>query len=394
VVPLVTITDGDIQGTCDPDFRGVRDEFLRNFTERDDVGAAVSVTVDGETVIDLWAGHADADRSRPWGRDTLVPVYSTTKGLTALCAHMLVDRGLLDVDERVASYWPEFAQAGKESIPVRWLLTHRAGLTGPGERLTRAEVRDWDRICSALAATTPWWEPNTMSGYHALTFGFLVGEVVRRISGRSLGTFLREEVAGPLGADLYVGVPESELGRCADMIPGTPPDLVGAVRSGGSGQEVHPGLKALNNCPMGDVNDPLTRMAEMPAANGHVTARGIATVYGALANGGAIGDTRLVSPEAIDRMREPQPAMPDLLLSQLTGGDFQWGLGFMLNQLGASGPNPRSFGHGGAGGSYAFADPENRVTYAYVMNRMSGGTMGEDMRSVSLVGALYRDLGR
>jgi CubicO group peptidase (beta-lactamase class C family) len=356
------------------------------------VGAAVSVTVDGATVVDLWAGYADGQRSRPWERDTIVNVYSTTKGMTALCAHILVDRDLLDVDEPVATYWPEFAQAGKEAIPVRWLLTHRAGLTGPAERLTRAEVRDWDRVCSALAATTPWWEPNTMSGYHALTFGFLVGEVVRRISGRSLGTFLREEVTHPLDADLFVGVPESELGRCADMIPGAPVDLTAASAPG---QEPHPGMKALANCPLGDVNDPLTRMAEIPAGNGHMTARGLATVYGALANGGEIAGTRLVRAQAIEMMREPQPAMRDLLLSQMVGGgDFQWGLGFMLNQLGASGPNRRSFGHGGAGGSYAFADPENRVSYAYVMNQMSGGTMGDDQRSVSLVRALYDDLAR
>ena len=387
----MAMTEIDVQGYCPAHLSGVRDEFVRNFVERGDVGAAVAVTVDGEMVVDLWAGHADAQRVRPWERDTIVNVYSTTKGMTALCAHMLIDRDLLDIDEPVATYWPEFAQAGKESIPVRWLLTHRAGLTGPSERLTSAEVRDWNRICAALAATKPWWEPNTMSGYHALTFGFLVGEVVRRISGRSLGTFLRDEITQPLGADLYVGVPESDLGRCADMIPGAAIDLVAA---GAAGEEPHPGLTALANCPMGDVNDPRTRMAEMPAGNGHMTARGLATVYGSLANGGKIGGTRLVSETAIELMREPQPAMPDLLLSQMVGGgDFQWGVGFMLNLLEASGPNPRAFGHGGAGGSYAFADPENRVSYAYVMNQMSGGTMGEDLRSLSIVQALYAGLG-
>ena len=172
-VPMA-MTEIDVQGYCPAHLSGVRDEFVRNFVERGDVGAAVAVTVEGEMVVDLWAGHADAQRVRPWERDTIVNVYSTTKGMTALCAHMLIDRDLLDIDEPVATYWPEFAQAGKESIPVRWLLTHRAGLTGPSERLTSAEVRDWNRICAALAATKPWWEPNTMSGYHALTFGFLV----------------------------------------------------------------------------------------------------------------------------------------------------------------------------------------------------------------------------
>jgi CubicO group peptidase (beta-lactamase class C family) len=376
-----------VEGTCDERFGGVRDEFLRNFTERGDVGAAVAVTVEGETVVDLWAGHADAQRARLWERDTLVNVFSTTKGMTALCAHLLVDRGQLDVDRPVAYYWPEFAQAGKDDIPVRWLLSHRAGLTGPAEKLRPEELLDWDRMCSALAATAPWWEPNTMSGYHALTFGFLVGEVVRRISGRSLGTFLREEITSPLGADLFVGVPESELGRCADMIAGAPLDLIG---TSSAGEAPHPGMMALANCPLGDINDPRVRMAEIPAANGHMTARGLATVYGALANGGELASTRIVSKEAIEVMREPQPAMFDLLLSRVSGVDeYQWGLGFMLNPMGSSGPNPKAFGHGGAGGSYGFADPENRISYAYVMNQMSGGTMGEDQRSLSLVNALY-----
>jgi CubicO group peptidase (beta-lactamase class C family) len=386
----VAMTETIVQGRCDERFEAVRAEFARNFAERQDVGAAVAVTVDGEMVVDLWGGHADAARTRPWERDTLVNVYSTTKGLTALCAHQLVARGQLDIDAPVASYWPEFAQAGKEAMPVRWLLSHRAGLTGPAERLTVEEARDWDRVCAALAATPPWWEPNTVSGYHALTFGFLVGEVVRRISGRSLGTFLRDEVAQPLGADMYVGIPESELPRCADIIPAADQSASAlAQREAG----VHPGIAAIAHCPMGDVNDPLTRMAEIPAGNGHMTARAIATVYGALANGGVFDGVRIVDADAVELMREPQPAVQDLLLSQIIGGrDWQWGLGFMLNQLGASGPNERAFGHGGAGGSWSFADPERHVSYAYVMNKMAGGTTGEQVRSVALVNALYAAL--
>jgi CubicO group peptidase (beta-lactamase class C family) len=385
-------TGATVQGYCDERLRAVRDEFVRNFAERGDIGAAVAVTVDGESVIDLWGGSADMAGTRPWERDTLVNVFSTTKGMTSLCAHLLVDRGQLDIDEPVATYWPEFAQAGKESIPVRWLLSHRAGLTGPAEPLTPDQVRDWDRVCGALAATKPWWEPNTMSGYHAVTFGFLVGEVVRRISGRSLGTFLREEVTEPLGADLYVAVPESELGRCAEMSDAEI-DLSDATALAGGGVP-HPGLVALANCPLPRLNDASTRMAEIPGANGHMTARGAAKVYGALANGGEIDGTRVVSAGAVERMREPQPALHDLLFSiAVDGGDWQWGLGYMLNGLGLAGPNPRAFGHPGRGGSWAFADPENRISYAYVMNYMSQSALGDE-RSASLVGALYKALGR
>lgn len=381
-------TNVTVEGTCDERFAKVREEFARNFSERDDLGASVAITVNGEPVVELWGGYADPDRQRPWQQDTLVNVYSTTKGLTALCAHMLVDRGQLDIDRPVAEYWPEFAQAGKESVTVRHLLTHQAGLTGPAEYLRPEEILDWDRVCSALAATPPWWEPGTMSGYHALTFGFLVGEVVRRVSGRSPGTFLSEEVAEPLAADLHIGLPASELGRCA-VLTGTPDSS--AILAGLT--ELHPGLLALGNAIPGDINSPEVRMAELPAANGHVTALGLAKVYGALANGGEFAGTRLVSPEAIERMREPQPPMRDLMLSSFMGGDeHRWGCGFMLNLIGADGPNPRAFGHGGAGGSVGFADPENRVSYAYVMNLCTGGTVGDDLRSTALVDALYAAL--
>ncbi|UFQ19274.1 MULTISPECIES: serine hydrolase domain-containing protein [Streptomyces] len=387
-----------VHGTCAPGFDCVREEFVRNFTERDDVGAAVAATVDGAFVVDLWAGDADRAGTRPWQRDTLVNVYSTTKGLTALCAHLLVDRGELDLDAPVARYWPRFAQAGKAEIPVRWLLSHRSGLIAPSEPLGPGAVYDWEKVTEALAATAPWWPPGTAQGYHAVTFGFLVGEVVRRVTGVSLGTFLRAEVTGPLGADVFVGTPSSEHGRCADMMSArggsgssTLAPLAEPPVRGLDDHPMAPITLAFGYLPLGDVNGAAYRSAEIPAANGHATARGLATVYRELACG------RLLAADTVERLRTPQggPGEPDLVLRAATplADAWSWGLGFMPNQFGQAGTNPRAFGHGGAGGSYAFADPENRVSYAYTMNRMGAGTSGEDLRSVHLVGALYKALG-
>ncbi|AZM56767.1 esterase [Streptomyces sp. WAC 01529] len=391
-----------VHGTCAPGFERVREEFERNFTERGDLGAAVAATVDGVFVVDLWGGAADRSCGRPWERDTLVNVYSTTKGMTALCAHLLVERGELDLDAPVARYWPKFAAAGKADIPVRWLLSHRGGLIAPREPMGRDAVYDWERVTDALAGSAPWWRPGTAQGYHAVTFGFLVGELVRRVSGVSLGTFLRSEVTGPLGADVFVGTPESEQGRCADMAPAL--SAAGGTLSAGSafgrlpappvgGLDEHPLAPltlALGYLPIGDVNSAAYRGAEIPAANAHATARGLATVYRELAGG------RLLAAETLERLRTRQggPDEPDVVLRAGTplAETWQWGLGFMLNQYGQAGPNPRAFGHGGAGGSYAFADPENRVSYAYTMNRMGAGTSGEDLRSIHLVGALYKSL--
>ncbi|WP_447041490.1 serine hydrolase domain-containing protein [Streptomyces sp. DSM 118878] len=387
-----------VHGTCAPGFEPVREEFTRNFAERGDLGAAVAVYVDGEPVVDLWGGDADRTGTRPWERDTLVNTYSMTKGLTALCAHLLVRRGELDLDAPVARYWPEFAQAGKAGIPVRWLLSHRAGLIAPSEPMPSDAVYDWEKVTEALAATEPWWRPGTAQGYHAVTFGFLVGEVVRRISGVSLGTFLRAEVTGPLGADVWVGTPDSEHGRCADMErpAGAAPGATvfgDAPKPPVGGLDEHPMAPltlALRYLPLGDVNGPAYRRAEIPSANGHATARGMAAVYAELACG------RLLTAGAVERLRTSQSTgdEPDLVLAAGSpfGAAWPWGLGYMLNQYGQAGPNPRAFGHGGAGGSYGFADPENRVAYAYVMNRMGAGTSGEDLRSYHLVDALYQAL--
>ncbi|MEU6993830.1 serine hydrolase domain-containing protein [Streptomyces sp. NPDC046465] len=401
-----------VHGTCAPGFESVREEFERSFAERGELGASVAATVGGEVVIDLWGGDADRTGTRPWERDTLVNIYSTTKGMTALCAHLLMERGELDLDAPVARYWPEFAQAGKADIPVRWLLSHRSGLIAPSEPMAPGAAYDWEKVTEALAATRPWWRPGTAQGYHAVTFGFLVGELVRRVSGVSLGTFLRTEVTGPLGADVHVGTPVSEHGRCAELAPPVratePSASAGSAASAASaasstfgeapkppvgGLTDHPMAPvtlALHYLPLGDVHSAAYRSAEIPAANGHATARGLAAVYAELACG------RLLSSGTVERLRTLQSDgdEPDLVLRAGTplAESWPWALGYMLNQFGQAGPNPRAFGHGGMGGSYAFADPENGVSYAYVMNRLGAGTSGEDLRSIHLVGAVYRAL--
>jgi len=379
----------DVAGTRDPRFEKVREAFVRNFTDNGDVGAAVAVTHRGRTVVDLWAGEIEGARTGTWQQDTIVNVFSTTKGMTALCAHLLIERGELDVDAPVARYWPEFAQAGKANIPVRWLLSHRAGLSAIREPLPIEALYDWPRMCDALARSEPWWEPGTESGYHSLTFGFLVGEVIRRVTGRSVGTFFRQEIAEPLGVDFFIGLPASEHHRVADLI--VPPG--GARPSIPAG--AHPSVQHMRNPRLvdGEVNSARWRSAEIPAANGHGTARGLARVYGALANGGQIDDVRIVRPESIERMREPQPEGVDLFIGLAMGGiAFRWNLGFMPNIMNVIyGPNPRAFGHTGHGGSVAMCDPEAQLSVAYVMNRMQVATPGQppDTRSVSLVHSAY-----
>lgn len=384
-----------ISGTCDAAFEGVRRVFEQNFRTRDEVGAAVSVVVDGRNVVELWSGFADQARTRPWRRDTLVNVYSTTKGMTALCAHRLVDTGKLDLDAPVARYWPEFAAAGKGEIPVRWLLSHRAGLAAVREALPGEALYDWDAMCRALAAETPWWKPGETHGYHAVTFGWLVGEVVRRIDGRSLGRYFREEIAGPLGADFHIGLPDAEHARVGEMsaIPLPEPDAEGmSLAALIVGDPECLAARAFLNPPSMALgpNRPEWRRAEIPGANGHATARGIARVYGALARGGEQDGVHVLSRAGIERCREEQSHGLDHVLRIST----RVGLGFMLSQdapLAAFGPNAGSFGHPGAGGSVGFADPAARVGFGYAMNRM-GPHILLDPRADALIDAVYAAL--
>ena len=374
-----------VHGTCPPRFAAIREAFAANFEAGREVGASFAVTVDGEPVVDLWGGTADAAGTRPWAEDTIVNVFSTTKAMTALCAHMCVDRGLLDLDAPVVRYWPEFATGGKEAIPVRQLMSHTAGLAGVTPKLPLEALYDWTRMTDVLAAETPWWAPGTQSGYHAMTYGYLVGEVVRRVAGRSLGAFFRDEVAGPLGVDFHIGLPPSEDARVADM--------VAPARGEGAIGELDPKTisgRVLTNPPLRPeaANTARWRRAEIPAANGHGNARSVAQVLGVLACGGAKNGVRLLREEPLRDAIVEQYYGKDLVL----GRTFRWGSGFMLtSDVLPLGPNPHVFGHGGWGGSLGFADLDARVSWAYIMNKMSPGTTG-DFRVAGMLAGLYSSL--
>lgn len=377
-------------GHCDPRFAAVREAFCEGFRSRDEVGAAVAVTRDGVPMVDLWAGSADQTRTRPWERDTIVNLYSCTKALTALCALQQVERGALDLDAPVARYWPEFAAAGKHEVPVRWLLSHRAGLPAVKAPLSAEALYDWNAMCQALAAQEPWWEPGTRHGYHALTFGWLVGELVRRVTGRSLGTYFREEIAEPLGLDLHIGLAASEHGRVAELseIPVDQLDpngmslahvILADPQSMAALAFLNPPAIALGP------NNAAWRSAEIPGANGHGGARDLARLYGALACGGDLDGVRVLGPALLRQIATEQSYGPDLVLQVPT----RFGLGVMLPQ---DRPDARfssasAFGHPGAGGSIGFADPEHRLGFAYVMNRM-GPHILLDPRATALIDAV------
>ena len=388
------VTGIEISGECDTRFGAVREAFAENFVRHGEVGAAVAVTIDGRPVVDLWAGHADGARTRPWERDTIVNVYSTTKGMTTICAHRLVDQGKLDIDAPVARYWPDFAQAGKADLPVRYLLTHQAGLPAVKEPLPPDALFDWETMTRALAAQEPWWEPGARHGYHALTFGYLVGEVVRRISGKSLGTYFREEVAEPLGIDFHIGLDAVHDSRTAEMIPAPPPppdqpNMFEEMRKHPDSMQAKAFMNPAGLFGRGTVNSREWRGAEIPAANGHTTARALARVYGALSRGGEVDGVRVLSSESIERATVEQVNGEDALLTL----DSRFGLGFMLpGPLAYMGPNPRAFGHPGAGGSLGFADPDAKVGFGYTMNQMFMGAGLADPRWAPLIDAVYEAL--
>jgi CubicO group peptidase (beta-lactamase class C family) len=383
------------QGQCESRFERVRKAFAENFERRGEIGAAVAVTVGGRPMVDLWGGHADAAHTRPWQRDTIVNVWSTTKGLCALCAHRLADQGKLDFEAPVANYWPEFGAAGKASMPVKYLLNHRAGLAAIRAPLKHQDLFNWEMVTSELARQEPWWEPGSKHGYHAITFGWLVGEVVRRIGGRSLGTYFRDEIAGPLGAEAYIGFgPELDT-RVADIVPSPPPkpgqpnplmDLMKDPESVSA--------KAIGNPPSTllpeTTNSRAWRGTEIPGANGHSTARALARIYGALACGGQLDGVKLVSSNSLPRCYTEQSNGMDEVLKFPT----RFSLGYMLSQAGAQlGPNSRSFGHPGAGGSLGFADLDAQVGFGYVMNQMGDAAAQLiDPRCAALIEAVYASL--
>src|SRR5579862_4074264 len=328
------MADGAVQGSVHERYAPVRAAFEANLSSGADVGASFCATVEGETVVDLWGGFADAARTRPWERDTIVNVYSTTKTMTALCALLLADRGELDFDAPVARYWPEFAANGKAGIKVSHLMSHAAGLSGWRERITTEDLYDWEKVTQLLAAQAPLWEPGTAPGYHAITQGYLVGEVVRRITGRTLGTFFRQEIAEPLGADFHIGLPASEDNRVAELIP--PPPGQGA----GDGQQTEIQAITFNN-PGIDVSATRTRAwrgAEIPAAGGTGNARSVAEIHTILANGGVAKGKRFLSEAGCRKALELQIEGQDLIFK----APARFGMGFGLPGAQLQLPNPNT----------------------------------------------------
>ena len=376
----------EIEGFCEERFKSVKEAFQSNFDNNLEVGASFAVTLNGKHVVDLWGGYANAAKTKQWEKNTIVNVYSTTKVMTAICIHILVDRGLLDLDAPVAKYWPEFAQAGKENLPVRYLLSHTSGLAGWDKHFRSKKLYNWDLMVELLAAQKPWWEPGTKSGYHTITFGHLLGELVRRITKKSLGTFFREEVAVPLGADFHIGLPEEHDDRVADLIPPPPIDL----SSFGDIDPKSVAVRSLTN-PIIDVLATKTRewrSAEIPGANGHGNARSVSRITAALACGGELDGVRLLSEKTIKQSIEEQSYGTDLVLNVPIRFGLGWGL--QSKEL-PIGPNPNVFYWGGFGGSVIAVDLDAKLSFCYVMNKMVS-TLTGDPRSEKLIEALYESI--
>jgi CubicO group peptidase (beta-lactamase class C family) len=394
--------DPAVGGTFHPRFQGVADEFSRNFAERGEVGASLCVIADGKTVVDLWGGIAKKDTGAAWQEDTLSQIWSSTKGATSLCAHILIDRKLLDLVAPVTTYWPEYGQNGKGGTTVAMMLAHQAGLPALREKVPAGAFYDWEYMTTALAAEAPFWEPGTRNGYHALTFGFLVGELVRRVSGKSLGAFFRDEVATPLGLDFWIGLPESEEPRVApNLFPGAPPPgealsifLLKAITEPTS----IPALSFFNTGGYTDPGESDTRAAhaaEIGASGGITNGRGLAQMYAPLAG---MGRTQLLSDDARRRMAR---------VASATGQDAtgfiptRFALGYVKSMDNRAQPpgqqdsvilGEAAFGHSGFGGSIGFADPEAGFSLGYTMNQMGLGT-ALNPRGQALVDAVYAALG-
>jgi CubicO group peptidase (beta-lactamase class C family) len=374
-----------LHGSCDPRFEALREALELNFAEHGEVGAALAVTVEGVPVVDLWGGWADAARTRRWQRETIVDVFSVGKPMAAMCLLVLIERGAVDLDAPAALYWPEFAAAGKGATTVRMILGHRAGLPAVRRELAADDLYDWRVMTSALAAETPWWEPGTRHGYHVNTFGFLVGELVRRVGGEPLGRFFARSIAEPLGADFQFGLPPAEHARVAEFLFPDVPSLADAFEPGMARNAYAnpPGISGV-----GTVNTAPWRAAEIPSSNGHANARAVARIYAALAAGGAIDGVRVLEPATVALAASEVSSGPDALL----GRPSRFGLGFQLTQPERPlGPSPNAFGHFGAGGALGFADPDAGIAFGYTPNQ-GYGPRWQNPRNRNLIGALYASL--
>lgn len=374
----------EIHGTYDSKFQAVVDQFTKNFEELGDVGASYAATVNGEYVCDIYAGYRDAAKTEPWQEDTIVNVYSTTKTMSFLCILLLAERGQLTVGDKVAKHWPEFAQNGKEDIEIRHLLSHSAGLSGLEEKTRPEDLYDRENIVRLLQEQAPWWKPGTQSGYHAITQGFLLGEVVLRITGKTLGTFFREEIAQPLGADFHIGVDPSDFDRIGELIP--PPTPIVDPNAPAPDRESI-GYKTFIS-PGSDVSQTKTagwRQAEIPAANGHGNARSVVRVQSVVANLGSCFGVDLLSKETCLSIMEPQIDGQDLVL----GVPMRFGLGYGLRSPSSPiGINANTCFWGGYGGSSIVVDMDANVCLSYVMNKMDAGALG-DPRGFNLNGAFF-----
>ncbi|MFN3213176.1 MAG: serine hydrolase domain-containing protein [Henriciella sp.] len=372
----------EIHGHCADKFAGVKTAFETNFTAHDEIGASVAITHEGEFVVDLWAGHLSRDKTQTWDENTITNVWSSTKTMAAMSLLVLADRGEVDLHAPAAKYWPEFAAAGKDKVEVRHFLSHMAGLSGMDTKVEGDALYDWDWITRELAAQAPWWEPGTASGYHALTQGHLIGEIVRRVTGQSIGAFFASEIAGPLGADFHIGTGDEHASRISPLTP--PPENVRPANDGSVASKTfaNPPIEATR------AMEPGWRKAEIPAANGHGNARSIVRAQTAMANGGEAFGKRILSEAGTRRIFEPQSNGTDLVL----GIPVMFGMGYGLNNPAAPlGPNKHIAYWGGYGGSIVIVDQDARLCISYVMNRMEQGTTG-DVRGLSLVMAAYQAL--
>ena len=378
-----------VDGFCDPKFASVREAFVANLVQRGEIGGAVAIYIEGKPVVDLWGGQIVRDHkpAGPWQRDTIARMMSVNKGVTAICAHMLADRGLLDYEKPVAHYWPEFAQAGKGAITVRQLISGLAGLIYPDE-VPAGKAFDWDEMVTGLAKQAPIWEPGSKGAYHSSTYGHLVGEIVRRISGKSPGTFFREEIGEPLDIDYWFAVPKEQQYRVSEVLPNTESvtyneQMKGNASKLGRAWRILPDLSPAAR----DSQDTMDK--EMPSANGRGNARAIGKLFAVLAMGGTLGSVKLLSPETIKKMTTQQWEG----ICGMTDRHFRYAMGLFLTSAPFCymGPNPNNFGHPGAGGAVGFADPDRRMSFSYCTSYMcSGAGLGE--RNEALVAATYKAL--
>jgi len=365
----------EIHGFYEERFEPVKKVLADSIKSGNDLGASFAATINGEYVVDIWGGYSDVAKTQPWERDTIVNVFSTTKVMSVLCVLMLVDRGLIDLDTPVAKYWTEFAQNGKENLPVRFILSHTAGLPGFNKVIDVKTLYDWDQIVNILAAQPPSWKPGTRSGYHAITQGYLLGELVRRVTHKTIGKFYQDEIAVPLKADFHIGLSAENDSRVAEMIP---PEAIEDIT-------ITPESRASKGffTPALLVKDFLSREwrgAEIPAANGHGNARSAAKVGAALACGGELDDVKIISLKTIEEAIKEQSYSKDIIMQI----PIRWGLGFGLNSREMRlGRNPRAFCWGGWGGSSLVMDLDDKISYSFVMNKMSNTLLG-DFRAANL----------